>query len=268
MKIIKTVSLVLLINCISTPAYASFWQNLWSRPDQQAAELLQKGKTQKASQTFRDPHWQAVSQYRGAQYEKALEQFSQFKTDKGFYNSGNALAHLGQYQEAIDVYDKALTINSHNADAQYNRDLLKKLLENQEKQPQSKTSQDKNKQKDKSKKESKQDQANKDKDKKEKDSKKKDQQDQQKKDQEQEQEKQQAKNKQDKQQDDKKDKPSKEQQAKKDKEGKEKPQPSQQQQKQLTEKQRSDQQWLKRVPDDPGGLLRQKFLRDHLRRQR
>ena len=33
------------------------------------------------------------------------------------------------------------------------------------------------------------------------------------------------------------------------------------------EKQQAKQQWLRLIPDDPGGLMREKFLRDHLRRQ-
>jgi len=33
------------------------------------------------------------------------------------------------------------------------------------------------------------------------------------------------------------------------------------------EKQQADQQWLKQVPDDPGGLLQHKFWRDHQRYQ-
>ena len=33
------------------------------------------------------------------------------------------------------------------------------------------------------------------------------------------------------------------------------------------EKQQAVQQWLQRVPDDPGGLLRRKFLLEYQRRQ-
>lgn len=33
------------------------------------------------------------------------------------------------------------------------------------------------------------------------------------------------------------------------------------------EKQQAKKQWIRRIPDDPGGLLRQKFLRDFLRMQ-
>ena len=34
------------------------------------------------------------------------------------------------------------------------------------------------------------------------------------------------------------------------------------------EQRKARDQWLKLIPDEPGGLLREKFLRDHLRRQR
>lgn len=47
-----------------------------------------------------------------------------------WYNRGNALAHLGQYQKAIQAYDKALTLDPHLEDARFNADLLKQLLNN------------------------------------------------------------------------------------------------------------------------------------------
>nr|MBA3535441.1 hypothetical protein [Tatlockia sp.] len=33
------------------------------------------------------------------------------------------------------------------------------------------------------------------------------------------------------------------------------------------EKQQAKEQWLRLIPDDPAGLMREKFLRDHLRRE-
>ena len=37
--------------------------------------------------------------------------------------------------------------------------------------------------------------------------------------------------------------------------------------KKLTEKQQAIKQWLQQIPDDPSGLLRAKFRRDHRRYQ-
>jgi len=49
---------------------------------------------------------------------------------------------------------------------------------------------------------------------------------------------------------------------------KQKPTPSSAQQARNQQQQQENlKQWLERIPDDPGGLLRQKFLRDHMRYQ-
>ncbi|WP_222846030.1 tetratricopeptide repeat protein [Legionella geestiana] len=45
-------------------------------------------------------------------------------------------------------------------------------------------------------------------------------------------------------------------------------QDKQQQDKQQQETQKTNARWLQLIPDDPGGLLREKFQRDHWRRQR
>ena len=34
------------------------------------------------------------------------------------------------------------------------------------------------------------------------------------------------------------------------------------------ERQQENEQWLRLIPDDPGGLMREKFRRDYLRKQR
>ena len=45
---------------------------------------------------------------------------------------GNALARSGNYQEAVDVYDKVLKQEPDNMDAKYNKELLEKELEKQQ----------------------------------------------------------------------------------------------------------------------------------------
>lgn len=61
---------------------------------------------------------------------------------QGFYNQANALAKLGQYENAVKAYDRALALNPNNKDAQYNRKLIAELLRKQ----QSNKQQDKNQQ--------------------------------------------------------------------------------------------------------------------------
>ena len=52
----------------------------------------------------------------------------------GFYNQANSLAQLGSLNEAIEKYDRALELNPKDDDAQFNRDLIKKLLQKQQEQ--------------------------------------------------------------------------------------------------------------------------------------
>ena len=53
-------------------------------------------------------------------------------------HEGNALARLGNYQEAIKAYDEALKLQPDHDDAKFNRDLLKQQLQKQPQQDQGK----------------------------------------------------------------------------------------------------------------------------------
>ena len=219
-------------------AYAWSWQDLWLTRNQQAYRLMQKNQFTEAQKTFADSAWQATAAFRAKDYTRASETYAKLKTADGYYNQGNALAHMGRYEDAIKAYDKALTINPNNQDAAYNRALIEALLkkdkeqQNQDKQNQDKQNQDKQNQ----------DKQNQDKQNQDKQNQDKQNQDKQ---------------NQDKQNQDKKNQDKKlpdsalDNQASQDKK----------------EKQQEKKQWLRLIPDDPGGLLREKFLRDFLRKQ-
>ena len=128
------------------PVTANAWQwmDLWQTPDQQGSALLQAGKPQAAAQLFKDKNWQNVAQYRSGNYEQAYQQFSGKQASDDQYNAGNAAAFMGKYQEAMTAYDKAIAMNSANADAVFNRDIVKKLLAQQQQQQQPQNQQQKN----------------------------------------------------------------------------------------------------------------------------
>lgn len=114
------------------------WRNLWKTPDQQAADALARGDAKTAAQKFTDPAWQASALYRAGDYEKAAQSFQTLRDDEdkipadADYNRGNALARAGQLEAALHAYDEALQKDSALADAKANRDLVKKLLEQQQ----------------------------------------------------------------------------------------------------------------------------------------
>lgn len=123
------------------------WQDLWFRKDQQAMHLLNKGKAAEAAKTFESRDWQAVANYKAKQYSDAENLYKQNDNATANYNLGNSLALQGKYEEAISSYDEALKKQPNMPDAVYNRDLVKKLLEQQKKEEQKDKQQDKKEQK-------------------------------------------------------------------------------------------------------------------------
>ena len=110
-------------------AYAFGWHDLWQRPDQRAAQAMAAQQPEQAARLFRDPRWRAAAHYRAGEYRAALKDLKKQHGAEAAYNRGNALAHLGQYQQALNAYEDALKLDPNFKDAAYNRDLVKKWLQ-------------------------------------------------------------------------------------------------------------------------------------------
>ncbi len=110
------------------PAQALDWDSLWRRPDQQAWQALQRGQAERAARLFQDPGWQAAARYLARDYDGVLQALRQPHDARDWYNRGNALARLGRYREALQAYDQALALESDDADAAYNRRLVSQAL--------------------------------------------------------------------------------------------------------------------------------------------
>jgi len=115
-------------------AYASTWDDLWQTRDQQAQVLLEEGAAGEAIELFKNPYWKAVAQYRAQDYEASAQAFAAQEDTRSLYNLGNAMARQGEFESAIDAYEQVLEIDPENADAEYNRDLLKQAQEQQQQQ--------------------------------------------------------------------------------------------------------------------------------------
>ncbi len=113
------------------PAYALDWNSLWQRDDQRAQQALQAQQPQQAAQLFKNPEWRAAANYRAGNYQAAAEDLQGVDNAEADYNRGNALAQQGQLQEAINAYDAALKRDARHADAKFNRDLVEQMLKNQ-----------------------------------------------------------------------------------------------------------------------------------------
>ena len=231
--------LVIPTGSIQASALTDFWESMWLRDDQIALKALRQGEPEKAASLFTDEQWESVANYRSGEYETSLNGFRKNKTSDGFYNQGNALARIGQYEDSIASYQQALISKPNDPDTLFNKALVEKLLE--EKQ-QSNDQDGQNQQDEQS--DSSNDSQNSSAD------------------------EQQEQNKEENQSGD--ENKSQEEQGQEDKSSEQGTEPQQEEDDESTrdEKKQALAQWLRRVPDDPGGLIRRKFQHETKQRLR
>lgn len=273
-----------LVIFISTPkpAYAELidTNHLWTSPDQKAMQLFNAGDNENAAETFTQKEWKASAHYRKGDFDSAAQLLDGIKHSDAYYNKANALAKQGKYPEAIQSYDQAIELDEKNDDAIYNREKVKEALEKQQEQSQQDNSeQDSSKQEKSEQEQSEQEQQSEDSQSQESNESNEESSDNKQSEQ-QNAEQQKIEEKQLEQRDAKKEHeeaqkeqeqyeqnqtPSKENNEIENKEPEytdEQPMEieSNPMEASISEEEKATEQWLKRIPDDPGGLLRRKFL--------
>ncbi|MFI8726130.1 VWA domain-containing protein [Stutzerimonas kunmingensis] len=117
------------------PANAFELQDLWLRRDQQGQRLLDAERPAEAAERFTDRRWQATARYQAGDYAGAAELFAEGNTAADHYNRGNALARSEAFEAAIEAYDQALDLQPDLQAAQRNKALIEELLRRQQEQP-------------------------------------------------------------------------------------------------------------------------------------
>ena len=105
-------------------AHALTWADLWQRRDRQGQEAFENGDHRRASELFDDPQWLAAAHYRAGAFGDSAITLQALDTAEAHYNRGNALARAGNLGGAIEAYSRALELDPGHEDARYNRDLL------------------------------------------------------------------------------------------------------------------------------------------------
>lgn len=123
---------LLVVLAPTPPASALEWQELWKRPDQRGLEALRAEQAARAAELFENPEWRSAAQYRAGEYEASAATLAGIDSPSAHYNRGNALAKAGQLEAAIGAYDRALELAPDHEDARYNRELVAELLKNQQ----------------------------------------------------------------------------------------------------------------------------------------
>ena len=223
-------------------AEASLWDDLWLTADQQGKQLLEANAPDIAAEKFENPAWKATASYRAENFDAASQTFSTLTTPDAAYNTGNALAKAGKYEEAINAYEKSLEQDPDQDDAKFNKALVEELLKSEQEQQQQEGEGD--------------DQQSSD----------DQQQNESEADQNQDSESQQNQDDQDQESQDAEQQKAQEQQQAEQQEQEQEEGEAQDQQSAESdsaplsdEEQQALEQWLRKVPDDPGGLLRRKF---------
>ncbi|MDE0733222.1 MAG: VWA domain-containing protein, partial [Gammaproteobacteria bacterium] len=227
----------------SQPAQALDWRDLWKTRDQQGADAFVAEDHATAAALFESTEWAGAASYRAENYEAAVAAYSAVDTQDGHYNRGNALAVAGNYAEAIAAYDLALGLNVNHDDAIHNKEIVEQLLEQEESENgenQDGESQE-NDSEQNSESESEENQEN------------SDQQDQQS-----------QEGNQDQQQQEQQNQPPEDQENSESNSEQNTPSESSNEE---FEEQQSVEQWLRRIENDPGELLRRKFRYQYRQRQ-
>ena len=220
---------------ISTDAKAGFWDDLWTTRDQQAQAALKQERAADAAVLAKNPGIAGEAFYRSGDFVNAGQSWSQLDQDQAdsHYNRGNSMAQLGEFDEAIAAYDVALALDPEMEDASFNRDLVEQMKQQQEQEQQEQQDSESESDEEQSGDESEDGEQG---------------------DEESSEEQQEGE-----QGDEESDEES---------EGEETGEPSESEMEQnwSEEDAQAMEQWLRRIPDDPGGLLRRKFRNQHQRR--
>ena len=124
--------LVVFVMPLPQPAQASLWDDLWLNKNQQAQRALEEGKPADAAALFEDTEWRGVARYQSGDFAGSAEEFAESGDARNLYNLGNAMAQQGEFDSAIDVYEQVLEMEPDNEDARYNLDLVRNIKEQQE----------------------------------------------------------------------------------------------------------------------------------------
>lgn len=116
-------------------SHAFKWQDLWLTKDQQAFKKLDENP-ELAEQLAKNPRLKGTAAYRAQDYQQAIEQLKGLEQPNAddLYNLGNAMAQAGNLEAALNQYNKALALKPEDEDTIHNKNIVEQALKQQQQQ--------------------------------------------------------------------------------------------------------------------------------------
>lgn len=111
---------------------SSWWNNLWQSKNQRGYDAYQAQDFEQALSDFNDPQWRGAAHYKNGNYEQALSAFEQDKAPKGLFNQANALAKMERIDDAIQRLESLINQQPDFPNAKENLEILKQMQQQQQ----------------------------------------------------------------------------------------------------------------------------------------
>lgn len=111
--------------------------NPFATPDQMGQRLMHEGKSEEAARTFVSPSHRALALASAGDTAGAMEIWASLGDAESEYNLGTTLTQAGDYQRAIEAFERAESLPGTPADTANNKrvaEALQALQENQQQQ--------------------------------------------------------------------------------------------------------------------------------------
>ena len=104
--------------------------DLWARRDQRTAQALEQGDVDRAVVVAPDFRWRGTALYRAGRFRESAEAFAAGDAVDDHYNRGNAHALAGNLRRALDAYREALALRPSHEDAAHNLNIVESMIAN------------------------------------------------------------------------------------------------------------------------------------------
>jgi len=122
------------------------WSSWWRTPGQ-----LQAGEFDELKRIAPDAHWQGIAEHELGNFTEAATAFDKAArgamqegndeaANRSLYNRGVSEVHAGQYEQAVSTFDQVLDNDPDFQDAQHNKEIAQQLIQQQQQQQQQENS--------------------------------------------------------------------------------------------------------------------------------